>query len=334
MQSLLQTPGRATVDAIDPRDDDAESASSNGSCGSDHSPEDDIDYIIVDGPPAPRTVTQATAATSPEPSPLDPAANERAAQEQQCTPTRSDTQSACPGTEIEKSPVALYSKCRIFNTMHLRNFQLAADTAGSVYLSRFDGQELREVSVVTSETTVETTNDGQCIMIKHLQPDLSYCLIRRPSDDSDTKIDQWVKSLQGAIARLQTTTPVAPSLKSTVQIKNPLSLTWHTRTMELVSADDRFFIRRSCGDKLRHVCAVTPDTTAVPLGSHDLRIVSLEPKKSYHVRFIDGGCDSDSDSVEREEWLDVLKRDTNVICSPSARHGVSMVVMQERQHDT
>lgn len=194
---------------------------------------------------------------------------------------------------INALKVTLRSKCSLFGTWHTREFQLVQG-GGFTLLLRSSGGQLRQSSVVTSTTTCVPWNSG--IIISHLEPEKTYHL-ESASPDNGAKIGEWVACLQNAIKNLQNLAPqAAAAMESEVECKNPVSLTWHRRTFGLVRAGGHCFILRKMGTKLRGVAAVLKDTTAVGEGSLELRITSLLPQQSFHLKFTEKG--------ERDKWLE------------------------------
>ena len=192
----------------------------------------------------------------------------------------------------------LRSRCSWFHTWHTREFQLVQGE-GFALLLRSSGGQLRQVSVVTSNTKCEL--QGSRMIISNLEPEKEYYLESVPPDDDGAKIGEWVTCLQAAIKNLQKLKPeIAPSIESEVECKNAISLTWHRRTVRLMRAGGRCFILRKMGTKLRGVAVVSKDTKADEEGSHELRIPSLRPEQCYHLRF--------TDSQERDKWLDIIRR--------------------------
>jgi len=218
-------------------------------------------------------------------------------------------------------PIAmtLQSKNPFSRTWHARTFEIV-QTARHTFFLRMKGKQVRDVSVVTAETRVHSLRALELVILS-LAPDQEYHLHANSTEERD----EWLQWLQAAIAiescrnvliDFALRTNECPckyvgqkddTMLSILKSKNPFSLTWHTRTFELVKAQSYIFILRKHDKQLRCVSAVTSRSKVRLLGNHDLHITSLEPSQEYHLRFSDSRTSDGNENSDRDDWYDNLR---------------------------
>jgi hypothetical protein len=225
------------------------------------------------------------------------------------------------GPDIAELPTSCMCEIRnwLSRSWHRRTLQLVQG-AGCCYLLRKNGHEIREVSVVTAKTEVET--DGNKVVIKGLEPGQKSYRLRATNDNAT--LGGWTESLHKAIKNLiEPQSHSARLLTTVLESKDLFSRTLHTRTFALVSVQGHLFIERKNGHKLRTVSAVLPDTKVELEGLRELRIIALHRGQDYHLRF--GGTECDGESSDRARWMEVI-RTHNKVTSPSSADACDVCV--------